>query len=82
MRLKARSCRVREAARSAARSICSIFFARDVNRGRQNVQEQLGMAFDDHQKIIEVVCNSAGQAGRSLPFFAPDEVVVPGADAR
>ena len=59
-RLKARSCLVSAAARSPAFMICSTGVAVGIV-GAQAVQDQLAVAGDDGQQIIEIVRHAAGQ---------------------
>ena len=44
-------------------------FAGDGIAGRQNVQQQLGVALDDHQEIVEVVRDAAGEATDGFHFL-------------
>ena len=74
MRLKARSWRVSEAARSAARSMSSTLRAAGVAL-RKNIEQKLGVAFDDHQKIVEVVRDAAGKAADGFHFLRLAELI-------
>ena len=75
LRLKARSWRTRRAARSAAPMTCCTFRRRGSSPARL-APEQLPVAHDHHEQVVEVVGDAAGEPAHRLHLLRLAELVL------
>ena len=78
LRLKARSCRVSDEARSAALAISWAGTAQ-VRLGAETFQQKFRVARDHHQQIVEVVRDAAGQAADGFHLLRLPQLLLQGA---
>ena len=75
LRLNASSCWVRPAARSAAAEIASALRRSSVPV-RQRLEQAAGLTADDHQQVVEVVGDAAGQPADRLHLLRLTELLL------
>ena len=75
LRLKASNWRVSEVARSVALAI-SCAGPAQAGIGTEALEQELGVAGDDHQEVVEVVRDAAGEAADGFHFLRLAELLL------